>query len=193
MWLKQYSCLEDVQLPLPWLIQEWHMGVRTCSMFKRSVWVYLDCCKVGILSVNHFMCNSGKWPTWRTISSLICLFESSKCFEQLCAHPQEDSCINTIVLLRMSTELLENTRSCINTIVLLRMSTELLENTRSCINTIVLLRMSTELLENTRSCINTIVLLRMSTELLENTRSCINTIVLLRMSTEVLERCRGFK
>jgi hypothetical protein len=27
--------------------------------------------------------NSGKWPTWRTISSIICLFESSTCFEQL--------------------------------------------------------------------------------------------------------------
>jgi hypothetical protein len=36
-----------------------------------------------------------KWPTWRTISSIICLFESSTCFEQLCAHPQEDNCINT--------------------------------------------------------------------------------------------------
>jgi len=27
--------------------------------------------------------------------SMVCLFESSTCFEQLCAHPQEDSCINT--------------------------------------------------------------------------------------------------
>jgi len=26
---------------------------------------------------------------------MICLFESSTCFEQLCAHPQEDNCINT--------------------------------------------------------------------------------------------------
>jgi len=24
----------------------------------------------------------------------ICLFKSSTCFEQLCAHPQEDNCIN---------------------------------------------------------------------------------------------------
>jgi hypothetical protein len=40
-------------------------------------------------------CNSGKWPTWRTISSIIRLFEFSTCFEQLCAHPQEDNCINT--------------------------------------------------------------------------------------------------
>jgi len=34
---------------------------------------------------------------------MICLFESSTCFEQLCAHPQEDNCINTIVFLKMST------------------------------------------------------------------------------------------
>jgi hypothetical protein len=26
---------------------------------------------------------------------MICLFESSTCFEQLCAYLQEDSCINT--------------------------------------------------------------------------------------------------
>ena len=31
----------------------------------------------------------------RTISSIICLFESSTCFEELCAHPQEDNCMNT--------------------------------------------------------------------------------------------------
>jgi hypothetical protein len=29
------------------------------------------------------------------ISSIICLFESSTRFEQLCAHPQDDNCINT--------------------------------------------------------------------------------------------------
>jgi hypothetical protein len=39
--------------------------------------------------------NSGKWPTWLTVSSIICLFESSTFFEQLCAHIQEDNCINT--------------------------------------------------------------------------------------------------
>jgi hypothetical protein len=27
---------------------------------------------------------------------MIRLFESSTCFEQLCAHPQEDNCMNTI-------------------------------------------------------------------------------------------------
>jgi hypothetical protein len=39
--------------------------------------------------------NSGRWPTWRLFSVIICLFESSTCFEQLCAHPQEDNGINT--------------------------------------------------------------------------------------------------
>jgi len=34
--------------------------------------------------------NSGKWPTWCTVSSTICLYESSTCFQQLCAHPHED-------------------------------------------------------------------------------------------------------
>jgi hypothetical protein len=29
-------------------------------------------------------------------SSIIRLFESSTCFEQLCAHPQEDKCINLL-------------------------------------------------------------------------------------------------
>jgi len=29
------------------------------------------------------------------ISSTLSLFESSTCFEQLCAHPQEDNCIDT--------------------------------------------------------------------------------------------------
>jgi hypothetical protein len=44
---------------------------------------------------NQFIHNSSKWPTWRTISSIICLFESSTCFEQLCSHLHEDNCINT--------------------------------------------------------------------------------------------------
>jgi len=39
--------------------------------------------------------HSCRWPTWRTVSSIICLFESSTCFEQLCAHPQEEKCIKT--------------------------------------------------------------------------------------------------
>ena len=26
---------------------------------------------------------------------MMCLFKSSTCFEQLCAHPQEENCINT--------------------------------------------------------------------------------------------------
>jgi hypothetical protein len=42
-----------------------------------------------------FQSNSDKWPTWRTISFIICLFESTTCYEQLCAHLQEDNCIDT--------------------------------------------------------------------------------------------------
>jgi hypothetical protein len=38
--------------------------------------------------------NSGRWPTWRIISFVMCLFGSSTCFEQLRARPQEDNCIN---------------------------------------------------------------------------------------------------
>jgi len=45
--------------------------------------------------VHTHICNSGNWPTWCIISSIICLFESSTCFEQLCAHPQEENCIHT--------------------------------------------------------------------------------------------------
>jgi hypothetical protein len=57
---------------------------------------------------------------------IICLFESSTCFEQLCAHPQEDNCIATNSGITHS----DYTRSCINTIVLLRISTVLLETCR---------------------------------------------------------------
>ena len=39
--------------------------------------------------------SSCTWPSWRTIPSITCLFESSTCCEQLCAHLQEDNCINT--------------------------------------------------------------------------------------------------
>jgi len=38
-------------------------------------------------------CNSGRWLPLRTISSIICLFESSTCFEQILTHSQEDNCI----------------------------------------------------------------------------------------------------
>jgi len=68
--------------------------------------------------------HSGKWPTWRTISSIICLFESSTCFEQLRAHLQEDNCFNTtsgiitvLVAYRYTGPPLtqsDYTRSCIN-------------------------------------------------------------------------------
>jgi len=96
--------------------------------------------------------NSGKWPTWRTISSIICLFESSTCFKQLCAHLQEENSINTtsgtitlktnawskITKIASNSSYFSNfwplncfqinyTKSCINTIILLMMSTGLLE------------------------------------------------------------------
>jgi len=68
------------------------------------------------------------------------LFESSVCFEQLSAHPQKDNCMNTasgiitvLVAVRYTGRPLtqsDYTRSCIHTIVLLRMSTELLETSR---------------------------------------------------------------
>jgi len=65
------------------------------------------------------------------------LFESSTCFEQLCAHTQEDKCINTtsnrsvLVAVWFHLDLhtgrpltqSDYTRSCINTFVLLRTST----------------------------------------------------------------------
>jgi len=52
---------------------------------------------------------------------MICLFASSTCFEQLCAHPQEDNCINTtssMISLKTSewskiTKLARIQRSCI--------------------------------------------------------------------------------
>jgi hypothetical protein len=44
---------------------------------------------------------------------MISLFESSPCFEQLCAHLREDNCIKTIVLLRMSSKHVENSNKLI--------------------------------------------------------------------------------
>jgi len=32
---------------------------------------------------------------------MICLSESSTCFEQPCAHPQEDNCINTFGIITL--------------------------------------------------------------------------------------------
>ena len=53
--------------------------------------------RVFISLLLSYCIDSGKWPTWRTISSIICLFESSTCFEQLCAHPQKDNCIDIFI------------------------------------------------------------------------------------------------
>ena len=73
--------------------------------------------------------------------SMMCLFESSTCFEQPCAHPREDNCINynnwynksVLVAVQYadhndlhtgrSLTQSDYTRCCINTTVLLRMST----------------------------------------------------------------------
>jgi len=96
---------------------------------------------------------------------MIYLFESSTCFEHLCAHSQEDNCINTtsgIITLKTSewskiTKITRIHRSC----VAATMYSSYLRNfrpltcfqsdyTRRYINTIVLLRMSAELLETCR-------------------------------------------
>jgi hypothetical protein len=70
-----------------WTIFPWQLSLRKdfrCT-FLITGWINFD----------SAVTNSGWWPTWRTISSVISLFESSTCFEQLCADPQDDNCINT--------------------------------------------------------------------------------------------------
>jgi hypothetical protein len=95
-------------------------------------------------------------------------FESSTCFEQPCAHPQEDNCINTpsgIITLK--------TREWSKI-------TEITRIHRSCNAT----TMYSSYFSNFRplTCFQS-----------DYTRWRINTIVLLRMSTGLLETCRGFK
>jgi hypothetical protein len=85
----------------------WNMQL---SLFCNVTLFKKDTVKRSWEIVTKFYFNSGRWPTWRTISSITCLLESSTFFEQLCAHLQEDNCIHTAVLLRMSTELLEKCR-----------------------------------------------------------------------------------
>jgi len=83
-------------------------------------------------------CIPGKWPAWRTVFYMLCLFRSSTCFEQSRAHPQEDNCVNrtsgiitlcwvSAVPSRPAYRPDTSSECCINTIVLLRMSTRLLE------------------------------------------------------------------
>ena len=70
-----------------------------------------------------------------TFFMLIHLLHSSTCFEHYCAHLQEDNCINTAYGIAtlfgwlFSTKLREfsRTRCCVNTTVLLKMSTIVLE------------------------------------------------------------------
>jgi len=57
---------------------------------------FFAACLLVITGENIWKANSGRQPTSCTISHIICLFESSTCFEQLCAHPQEDNCINLL-------------------------------------------------------------------------------------------------
>jgi hypothetical protein len=73
----------------------WIQNQHQPKFVKLSLWGWGD----------NIWVHSGKEPTWCTISSTICLFESSTCFEQLCAHHQEDNCMNTtsgIITLKMS-------------------------------------------------------------------------------------------
>ena len=42
----------------------------------------------------YFSDRASSYNSGSTVSSMICLFEFSTCFEQLCAYPQEDNCIN---------------------------------------------------------------------------------------------------
>jgi hypothetical protein len=71
-------------------------GMNFTKIFRLHTREIMLCASCGILAraSNNVWFSSGKWPTWRTVSSIICLFEFSTCFEQLCAHLQEDNCIN---------------------------------------------------------------------------------------------------
>jgi len=91
-------------------------------------------------------------------TSMLCLFESSTCFEQLCAHPQEDNCMDAtsgIITLKITewskiTKITRIHRGCIASTMyscyfsnFRPLSYFQSDYTRSCIHTIVLLRMST--------------------------------------------------
>jgi hypothetical protein len=68
------------------------------SYVKHSLWSCKQSYKyyipIQVIYNNLHSHNPGRWPTRRTISFIICLFKSSTCFKQHCAHPQ-DNCINT--------------------------------------------------------------------------------------------------
>jgi len=89
-------------------------------------------------------------------SSMIHLFKSSTCFKQLCAHPQENNCMNTtsgIITLKISewSKITKITRIHCGCIAATMYSSYFQSDyTRSCIHTTVLLRMCTQLLETCR-------------------------------------------
>jgi len=88
-WAQHGSCTSLVRLAL--LSSHAVSSVATVRYTER-----IETCFFFIyFSDRAYSYNSGKWPTWRTVSSILCLFESSTCFEQGCAHLQEDNCINT--------------------------------------------------------------------------------------------------
>ena len=81
------------------LLSKYHTALRNtykCNfIYARKSSIKIPCL-ILYFSGRASSYNSGRWPTWRIVSSIICLFESSTCFEQLCAHPQEDNCINPL-------------------------------------------------------------------------------------------------
>jgi hypothetical protein len=166
--------------------------------------------------------SSGKRPTWRIISSIIRLFESPTCFEQLCAHPQEDNFINTTSgIITLCVTAPPTCRTATNTViipevVLIQLSSwgwahscskHVGDSNKHIIAEIVrqvghlpeewgnkLWTQCNYLFAKTRT--DVLVAVRHAGRPLtqtDYTRSCINTTVLLRMSTELLETCRGFK
>ena len=80
--MKEHNTLQYSSLSIHILYT--NMPAAVCSYVKKKTYLQVI-----------YVYESGKRPTCRTISSIICLFESSTCFEQLCAHPKKDNCINT--------------------------------------------------------------------------------------------------
>jgi hypothetical protein len=79
-------------------ILDFGAAMKTVTVINQQVWICQYNSRYILfvqIRIQDYEISSGRYPTWRTISSIICLFESSTCFKQLCAHPQEDNCINT--------------------------------------------------------------------------------------------------
>jgi hypothetical protein len=67
-------------------------GPRQAASFRKS-WQWRRRVMSGgprVVSFRKQEVCSCKWPTWRTIFFSICLLQSSTCFEQRCAHHQEN-------------------------------------------------------------------------------------------------------